>query len=166
MSIRIFALSLSLFLVSCQTPSDLVGSGPLNLSTNIERYYNERYIGAMGAQYFVVSKDGRHANFTYCPAGAGGCGGAEIIYEVIEGCEKRAGQECFIYAQNGFVVWDGPVTVGGSNQNRIASFSDEVICNFATVLDASGPAWETRSRYEPHIEEAKKRGLTPEKCRQ
>ena len=57
------------------------------------------------------------------------------------------------------------MTIGGVHQNRIAGFSDDVLCNFATVVKASGPAWETRERYVPHVEEAKKRGLTPETCR-
>ena len=119
----------------------------------------------MGAQYFVVSTDGRHANFSYCPAGSGGCRARGIVYDVIERCEKRSGKECFIYAQNGFVVWDGPVTVGGADLNRISGLSDEVICNFATVATSSGAAWEMRDRYKPHVAEAKKRGLTLETCR-
>ena len=93
MNIRMIALGLSLLLVACQTPGSLVGSGPLNLSTDVERYYNERYKTYMGAEYFVVSRDGRHANFSYCPAGSGGCAGREVVYEVIEGCEKRSGTE-------------------------------------------------------------------------
>ncbi len=119
---------------------------------------------SIGPGYFVVSEDGRRYGYSYCSAGVGGCG-SSVFFKVKESCEKRSGVNCYIYAENGFVVWKGPVTIGGVHGNRIAGFSDNVICNFATVVNASGRAWETRERYLPHVAEAKKRGLTLETCR-
>ena len=164
MNTRLIAVGLSLLLVACQTPSSLVGSGPLNLSTSIERYYNERYKPSMGAEYFVVSRDGRFANFTFCPAGSGGCGGRDIVYEVIEGCEKRSGQECFIYAQNGFVVWDGLVTVGDGASISPPPDSDFHLCTQAVSMGQGVPTWTAWSHRQKLVDEAKKRGLSPRSC--
>jgi len=57
----------------------------------------------------------------------------------------------------------GCVTSGQQFSNRLASMSQQNLCNSALI--ANGVEWDSRSiRYKNHIIEAKRRGYTPESC--
>lgn len=100
---------LTLIFTGCQSivqPNQLIGSGPIALSSKTRSGYNEWLKHGTGAWAFAVSLDGSTYGYVYCKAGSA-CGGKpNAPYRSIGYCERRSGaQPCRVYALNGRVVW-------------------------------------------------------------
>lgn len=106
-----FILAL-LTLVGCKTSEDVIGTGPLVVSERITKFYREEYLKKPGPWSFVISRDGRTAHYAYCAEGINGCQGSTLLFRILQLCEERAGAPCYLLDENGYVVWEGPVTFG------------------------------------------------------
>ncbi len=155
-----------LALASCKTAPDFYGDGPINISANMQSYF-EKYKSGGGPSYFAISEDGRMASWSYCPSGPDGCSVGEPPYMMaINGCNRR-GKKCKIFARGKNVVWKGPVTYGGSPVASGASpsaKSDEVVCAFAVDYAVEPFTWSTHTEVTKYVAEAKRRGLSLEDC--
>lgn len=154
------ALLLILPLAACQTTSEQVGSGPIELRSNVISGF-KRFVDAPGAGYFAVSGDGRTYGYSYCSAGLDSCqpGMAAIA---ITTCQKRAVVPCKIYAKGRFVIWDGPVS--GVGVHKDGKQSNDVVCAYALDYSADAPAWSKQSSNLKYVTLAKQRDLTVEQC--
>jgi len=157
-------------LTSCQTVQLEVGKGPIPLSSRVTTAF-EKYKNLSGPGLFIVSPNGRTWGYSYCGDGSGACQNNPVHFDVASKCEKASGQKCYVFAERGFVVWDGKVTFNSTEIPRRSatvtqSRSDDTICKFATKLNGSTREWEDASFHAMAIaiEEAKARGLTIEKC--
>ena len=95
-----------LLLGGCKTADDFIGSGPITIAPNIQKFVNEYITNPEST--IAVREDGNYAYVSYCPMNVGCLGGH--FTEVIDGCESYGGK-CWIYGLEGYVVWKGPVTV-------------------------------------------------------
>lgn len=88
------------------------GTGPINLSPRITKYFKETYLSELNPWTFFVNKKGTIAYYTICPES--GCNDDSFTM-FKERCEKRAGGEkCYVFAQNKVIAWKGPVTFSSS----------------------------------------------------
>lgn len=90
---------------ACQ--STLPSGTPIHITRSVEGYFNQ-YKNGWGPNEFWLSRDGRYAHWNYCRAGASAC--VSVGPSVQSACEARSGQPCGIFAKDGQIVWDGPVT--------------------------------------------------------
>jgi len=52
----------------------------------------------------------------------------------------------------------------GTTGNKLASWDQSKLCKYALSSATEGTSWDTRTPYKKYSTEAKRRGLTPEKC--
>jgi hypothetical protein len=104
----------------CQS-STIYGSGPISLSDATERVY-QNYLSKNSPLAFMVSKDGRVAYFTYCDVGIQ-C--LDDSYAAVARCESRYGVDCFVFAENGKIVWKGYTKLDSATEES-ATFSINV----------------------------------------
>lgn len=154
-----FLLASVLLLTGC--PSN-VGSGPLQLSGNVSHAY-EKFKTAFGAAVFAVSPDGQYYGYSYCPAGPDNCAPAGIESIALASCDRRSPEYCKIYAYGSKVVWnfDEPAPELATLKEK----TDVNICRVAGNYRAGvAPSWDSSARVVQFVMEAKRRGLTPDKC--
>ncbi len=115
---------------------------------------------------FVVSTNGRTAQYTYCPDQADACPGLSgaTKSKALRSCREESGVACEVYAVGRRVVWKGTVAPSPSTVKA----TDEDVCRGALVTKPSShgeaPLWEDKDLYRDDVNEAKRRDLTPEKC--
>ena len=159
-----------------------IGSGPITLSPGVSNFYKENYLKKPGPEVFVVSKDGRFANYIFCGDGPGNCRSPIAVGVISDKCKERANAECYIFDENGYVVWDGPVKyaniANNSNSPQQNTLSERTLCALTTQIINDARAWETvksssmtqsgskqgLAQFQAYIAEAQSRGLTPVKC--
>lgn len=107
--VRGAAILMALFLSSCVLGA---GKGPITLSQSATEAF-QRYKATAAPLNFLVSEDGRFAHFDYCRMGQQQCV-SWTKYDLTEDCERRSRKKCYVFAQDGRVVWDGPVTFAGA----------------------------------------------------
>ena len=87
-------------------------------------------------------------------------------------CENRSGQKCFVFALNNRIVWEdfqkySPMptpTTPFAGDSEFEHVRDVSICWRALVPISKSAGWESGSKFAAAVTEAKRRGLTPEKC--
>ncbi len=156
-------------LISCQTAINLEGTGALTISHRVADNFENRYLELPNAGFYFVSADGQHSRYNHCLEGAGKCEFGRHELETLRSCERSSRQQCFLFASGYDVVWQGQVFVPGGRklvptENDLRRLSDIVLCSNATMRQSDD--WEQRKRYGPYVEEAKRRGLSVEYCRQ
>lgn len=175
------------FISGCKTADNSVGKGPITLSSYVADYYENKYLKSPGPQYFIVSEDGRHSRYTYCSAGSGQCTSGLLVLDLIEKCEQRSNQNCFVFDEGAHVVWDGVVFYEGRTGPQVKSETsltsaskifDEAppkganltsmnnwkMCGWAVQPSANPPQWRTGEEFLPFIKQAHIRGFSPEFC--
>ncbi len=166
---RIILLSVTAILIAgCQNTQSIIGSGPITLSSKITNFYKEKYLKGAPVM-FVVSKNGQAANFSYCPDGPGGCSGIYPSRELSEKCKAVGHGECYIFDQNGFIVWDGPVnfssTTSRPTKSSVKYRSKKNICRLATRVSDNIRVWDYGSTASKDmVIGAKYFNLTPSDC--
>jgi hypothetical protein len=102
----LLALCTALSLSACETGAE---GPPPTLSPRVQAYF-EQYMGESNPLMFVVSTDGRAAQYRYCPVGFDRCypvSGAPKS-ELFRECEKKSGGvPCHVYAVGRRIVWKG-----------------------------------------------------------
>ncbi len=162
--------ALVLVLGGCQTSSDYYGSGPITLSENVVRKYEDRYLKKPGSMMFYVTADGRQSGFWYCDAGPDLCRASHDMKFTLDSCKKKAGQPCYVFDEGGWVVWKGPVTWGNSGRRtnndpkagnytgaEIEKLSKGVICAKAVSPDTESLLWNSSEQVSDYVAEAKRR---------
>ncbi len=93
----------------------------------------------------------------------------DIINDTLRKCQVKFGEECILLANENALTREGLVVLGKTLVNPAESariFSskfDPILCR--SVITRSRPAvWSEQSNSAPAVAQAKKRGLTPEKC--
>jgi hypothetical protein len=95
----IMALSLS----ACMIKDPSVGTGPIELSSRVQRGF-DNYQTERSPGHFAVAVDGSTYAYNYCSAGRCRSGSKP---SAIHRCEERSdGVPCKIYGAKGAVVWD------------------------------------------------------------
>ena len=165
--------------------SEAVGSAPIYMGDELKKRW-DKYDNSFQRAYFLIRlENGRVTN-----AGHWHCGnsiGGECISETDKNfmwrVRKDNGQDWFLFAKYGKIVWKGPVCYNGQNLNNvgdcqssynasptgtgsetnetISSKSDEAVCRNATTNDGS---WENNYRYDDYVREAKRRNLSLNRC--
>ena len=113
---KIFSLILFFILIYDNAHATLNGQGNLKLSDYVVdaliNYLNPNAVqnSSMGHEqkgnpmHFAVSVSGMHQGYTYCPRGKN-C--RPNPGRVIQHCEKRAGEKCYIFSRGRKIVWNG-----------------------------------------------------------
>ncbi|MBL8669949.1 MAG: hypothetical protein JNK11_04805 [Alphaproteobacteria bacterium] len=106
--LRCGAILMALLLSSCVLGA---GKGPITLSQSATEAF-QRYKATPAPLNFLVSEDGRFAHFDFCRQGQQQCT-PWTNYDLAEDCERRSRKKCYVFAQDGRIVWDGEVTFAG-----------------------------------------------------
>ena len=110
-------------LASCVTSG--AGSGSITLGQGATEAFRA-YQAKSGPMWFVVSQDGRVSHYDYCSEGMSKCIPGPS-YNLIEACESRSRMKCYILAQDGRIVWDGPVTLFGAHAAAPTRFKSPAV---------------------------------------
>lgn len=100
------AVCAAAFLSACQSAKS-GGGQPITLSRWAEEYFNQ-YKRSDGPREFAIAVDGSYAAYNYCPAGQSAC--VYLSPSPQQRCEGTSGKTCKVFAIDGEIVWDGPVT--------------------------------------------------------
>lgn len=117
MKTLLLALGIALSLSACETGPE---GPPPTLSPEVQAYF-ERYMRELSPSLFVVSTDGQHATYTYCPGQADHCyglGGATKSKTLRE-CKQDSGVPCHVYAVGRRIVWKGTAASGQTPEQRL-----------------------------------------------
>lgn len=102
------------FLVSgCQTTrsyDELVGSGPLNLSTN-QGASLEKYLALINGSNLAINVTSGQMFWNYCPDVQ--CASGDWKRVAVRDCESHFGGTCKLVASGKDIVWRGPVSING-----------------------------------------------------
>jgi len=101
----------TVFLAGCVTTT--VGTGDIEVSGRCAAHF-QTYKTTTNVGVFTMSDDGRYCHYTYCRDPSGMCVG-NMPAQAIANCEKRGDRECFIFAEDHRIIWDGKVTFRGSS---------------------------------------------------
>ncbi len=155
----ILALCVPLLLGACQDTS--AQGPPPSFSPAVQAYF-EKYMREINPTLFVVSTDGKYANYTYCPGHADLCLSARRASRsnVLRSCRGASGVPCEVYAVGHRVVWKGTAIPSSSTASR----SNDSVCRLTLAIGDEGPRWDERSFLRRYVDEAKRRDLTPQKC--
>jgi len=104
----------AILLVGCQTGQAPIGQGPITLTPQVSNYYKDKYL-KNGPVVFFVSEDGGYATYVWCPQTAMCSTRGGSKWSAYGNCEKKSGKKCFIFDEDGSVVWDGPVSYGNTS---------------------------------------------------
>ena len=162
--------------------SEAVGSAPIYMGDELKKRW-DKYDNSFQRAYFLIRlENGRVTN-----AGHWHCGdsmGGECISETVKNfmwrVRKDNGQDWFLFAKYGKIVWIGPVCYNGQNlskygdcnnynsSNQTSSstssnepISDKTLCGNATDVDGG---WEKKQYFKSYVDRAKARNLTLAKC--
>lgn len=102
-TLAIVAPVIALSVSACLPRDPSVGTGPIELSRNVQRGF-EAYKAERAPGHFAVAVDGSTYAYNYCSEGRCLKGSkASSIYR----CEQRSnGKPCKIYGSKGQVVWE------------------------------------------------------------
>jgi hypothetical protein len=86
--------------------------------------------------------------------------------KALRNCEQDSGGvPCKVYAIKRRIVWKGtPAPPKATQTPNQSSKADSDICRFALSTKSEAPNWDDRSASRNSVNEAKRRGLTPETC--
>lgn len=101
-----------LFLYSVHARAQDIGSGELWLHEGVMRAYEAFDRNPAGA-FFAVSTNGFAAGSSSCPS-AGDCAPLDGKRQALQSCrsvDPDLPGECFIFASNSRILWDGPIHV-------------------------------------------------------
>lgn len=165
-----------ILLVGCQTGQAPIGQGPITLAPQVSKYYKAKYL-KNGPVVFFVSEDGGYATYVWCPQTAmcSTRGGAK--WSAWSDCEEKSGKKCFIFDEDGSVVWEGavsydrPTTVSRNSRatntkEHVRAKTDSNLCRLATDFVSGKRLW-TQSENKlinASVNEARKRGLGIKEC--
>jgi len=91
--------------------STKVGQGAVEISSRCDGVY-QHYKENTLVGIFTLTSDGRTCHYSYCRDPSGRCSG-NMPAHAIASCERRSSKECFVFAVDHRIVWDGPVTFKG-----------------------------------------------------
>lgn len=159
----------AMVLSACQSNT---GSGPITLSPDVLRGY-QRFKEDINGTHFYVTKDGRGYAYMYCDVGPCVKNASGLSF-----CYKRNKRECKLFARgHGKIVWKHssgrPVTLQEVSGGRksipqatkspdFSRFTDVNLCYSA--LHIGRTEWDSTAAVASHVQEAKSRNLTPQKC--
>lgn len=161
----LLALCIALPLTACLDTTGAQGPPP-KFSPGVQAHF-EQYMRELNPSLFVVSEDGQTAFYTYCPAHADRCidvsSSGATKSSALRDCETNSGGiPCHVYAVGRRIVWKGtPASGQVSGANNAADYE---VCNWAITMKDGSAVWETRTAWLGHVNEAKRRDLTPDHC--
>lgn len=97
--------------VASQSFDSLIGTGRIDMSKRTWDHF-QKYKKQPDSGAFVYNRRARYAYFNYCPESQ--CAFSDRVRDAIFGCEENSGEGCQLLAQNGRIVWRGPIYVAGS----------------------------------------------------
>lgn len=84
------------------------GEGPLQLSPSVSDLFSD-YQKRSWPVYFLVTEDGRCAEYSYCPKSSVACEQSSF-FKGFDRCESDCSAPCKTLASHGTIAWKGPVT--------------------------------------------------------
>jgi hypothetical protein len=152
----------------CQSTGSDYGEGKITLSPSVEQSLAQ-YMSLIQPSYFAVSTNGKSSGWTFCPSHKR-CD-KSTPYNAIQYCETGSyGVPCKVYASGKVIVWnnpDGPEKAVLRNRpakrsTTIADLSVGTLCGIATKVEGKWAVWD--NSLSDHVTEAKRRGLSLQKC--
>lgn len=145
-------VAVSLIAASCvttQSYDEIVGKGRVDLSAKTWAHF-KKYQDRFNSGAFAYNPRTNYAYYNYCADVQ--CAAGNRAREAVAGCTERSGPGCKLFAQNGEILWRGPVFVEGhqvsSNSSGSASASTakapglSLPAKFRLVTPAGAGEWQ------------------------
>ena len=115
---------------------------------------------------YFVNKSGTVASYLRCPE----VDCTEEYRHGLDLCEKRSrGEKCYIFDEWGTISWKGPINWNSTNSfslkyksNLPKTSYEKALCRKA--LNSTTGLWENNPTWKEEVVEAKKKGLTEQRC--
>jgi len=113
---------LNLVLINNVFAAGIYGRGEVKLSTSVVNQFKNYLRGGHNKTpfMFIISIDGNHSYYWYCPAGQANCVTADPI-QMLKPCENASNQECKVFARNRTVRWKNDINPGKGKKSKFNS---------------------------------------------
>ena len=140
-------LVLGLLLISSPTNAGDIGLGELKLQSNVVDWFIKYLKGGYGKKplVFLVTTDGRHSYYWYCPAATCTPGNHEKEIKI---CEQKTDKECKVFAKGRTIKWINEINRGGKQGKINSKWSDSEIKAKLTKLGFLGKTTSTTTKVE------------------